>query len=169
MDKDIKHLGELLKDFTFCQFVTVSPEAELTSRLMTLQEPRPDAALWFAADKEHLPAAHLYQDPRVNLSFHRDSDHAWISLSGVAKLNESPRMIQDLWQDDWDIWFSDHNKANVVLIEIEPRTVTFWEPEKGKLSQMASILKTKFTNAKLDFAPNRTCHPSKTDLAATMG
>lgn len=168
MDNNIEHLGELLKDFKFCQFVTLSPEGELTSRPMTLQEPRPDAALWFAADKAHLPAAHLAKDSRVNLSFHRDSDHAWISLSGKATLNDNPRLIQDLWQEDWDVWFSDHNRENVVLIEVEPTTVTFWEPEKGRLGQIASILKTKFTGASLDFASNHTCHPSATELSATM-
>ena len=168
MDKEIIQLGELLQDFKFCQFVSITPEGEIVSRPMTLQKPRPEAPIWFVASQANLPASNLLKDSRINLSFHRGSDHAWVSLSGRAKLNGTPRLIQDLWQEDWDVWFSDENKNEIVLIEVEPTTVTFWEPEKGRLGQLASILKTKFTGAKLAFAPSHTCHPSKTELSAGL-
>lgn len=168
MDKEIAQLGELLKDFKFCQFVTLSANGEMVSRPMTVQPPRPDAPIWFVASQASVPAANLMADSRLNLSFHRSSDHAWISLSGTAKLNGTPRLIQDLWQEDWDTWFSDENRNEVVLIEVEPTTVTFWEPEKGRLSMFASILKAKFADAKLDFAPNHTCHPTKAELSASL-
>lgn len=168
MNKEIEQLGELLQDFKFCQFVTISSEGEMVSRPMTLQTPRPDAPIWFVASQANLPAANLLKDSRVNLSFHRQSDHAWISLSGTANLNGTPRLIQELWQPDWDVWFSEQNRNEIVLIEIEPTSVTFWEPEKGRLSQFASILKAKFTDAKLDFAPNHTCYPTKTELSASL-
>jgi general stress protein 26 len=168
MDKEIEQLGDLLQEFQFCQFVTISPEGEIVSRPMTLQEPRPDSPIWFVASQANQPATNLLTDSRVNLSFHRQSDHAWISMSGTARLNGNPRLIQDLWRKDWDTWFSDQTRNEIVLLEIEPSRVTFWEPEKGQLSLLASILKAKFTGAELDFAPNHTCYPSRRELSASL-
>ena len=94
--RDIEQLGELLGEFKFCQMVTLDGLGEMTSRPMTLQEPRSDAPLWFVATKNSVPGINLMVNPQVNLSFHRDSDHAWISITGRARINDSKRLINDL-------------------------------------------------------------------------
>lgn len=168
MNNEIEHLAKLLDDFRFCQMVTIDGNGEMMSRPMTLQTPRNDAPIWFAATKTDVPGANLLKDPRVNLAFHRDSDHAWISMTGTAKVNTSARIIQDLWKDSWNIWFSDDNKEDVILLEIEPKKVTFWEPEKGQLAQFASIMKSKFTDSTIDFAPSKSLELSRKELSAAL-
>ena len=166
--RDIEQLGELLGEFKFCQMVTLDGSGEMTSRPMTLQEPRPDAPLWFVATKNSVPGMNLMVNPKVNLSFHRDTDHAWISLTGRARINDSKKLINDLWRESWNIFLGDHDKNDIILLEIEPSNVTFWEPEKGRFGQFVDILKAHFTDSTVEHVPTKSCTVSKTELAAVM-
>lgn len=165
----LKQFVELLEDFDTAMLVTETGEGDMTSRPMSLQQPRPDKALWFVALTESSSAQNVQSNGKVNLSFHRTSDHAWVSIAGRAVLNRDRVLIDQLWQKDWDIWFKDGKQTpGIVLIEVQPAQIDFWEPTQGKLGRLWEMAKASFTEGTPEMQPTQTLRVNDTALSGAM-
>lgn len=162
-------LVQLLGEFDTAMLVTQRASGEMVSRPMALQNPRPDRALWFVTTADTASAVNIAATGKVNLSFHRKSDHAWVSVSGVAKLNADRNLIDSLWQDDWSFFFPQGKETpNTVLIDINPDQIDFWEPEHGKIGTLFQIAKAALTDQTPDFPPTHTLRVSDMELTGAM-
>lgn len=169
MPSTIEQLADLLKDFQFCTLTTSDYYGQLHSRPMTLQEARPGCPLWFVSKSDASMVSNLANNNLCNLAFHRRHDHAWVSVAGRARINPDQDLIQKLWSDEWQIWFENGRKTEgMVLVEIEPVHINFWEPEKGKLQMMADMLKAHFFDSDFTLAPTQTCRPDEAELAGAI-
>lgn len=169
MNEKLKAFVELLNDFETAMMVTQTPQGTLISRPMALQEPRADRAIWFVTSSETLSAKNIASTGKVNLSFHRRSDHAWVSLSGRAVLNGDRGLIDSLWKADWEIWFPQGKATpNIVLLEFEPEQIDFWEPAHGKIGTLFQMAKAAVTDGTPDLPPTQTLMVTDLELSGAM-
>lgn len=169
MQTRLQQFVTLLREFRTGMLTTQTSFGHLTTRPMTIQPPRPDKPLWLVAFKGCSSLENLHQSPQVNLSFSRESDKAWISISGRAEINEDRALIEKLWNSEWDIWVGPNTpKSDAVLIEIEPIQIDFWEPEHGKLGRLLELAKAHVSDHTPELAPVKTLHISDSLLASGM-
>lgn len=169
MNEKLKAFVALLDDFDTAMMVTETPQGSLISRPMALQEPRADRALWFVTSSQTLTAKNIASTGKVNLSFHRRSDHAWVSLSGKAILNDDRSLINSLWKSDWEIWFPQGKATpNIVLLEFDPAQIDFWEPAHGKIGTLFQMAKAAVTDSSPELPPTHTLMVSDLELAGAM-
>lgn len=169
MNEKLKAFVALLDDFDTAMMVTETPQGSLISRPMALQEPRADRALWFVTSSQTLTAKNIASTGKVNLSFHRRSDHAWVSLSGKATLNDDRSLINSLWKSDWEIWFPQGKATpNIVLLEFDPEQIDFWEPAHGKIGTLFQMAKAAVTDSSPELPPTQTLMVSDLELAGAM-
>jgi general stress protein 26 len=166
MSKQLKSLVELLKEFDTGMLATRTPYGHISSRPMTLQEPREDRALWIVGSKDSSSVENIKNSSHVNLSMRSSSDQSWVSIAASATLVFNRETIKSLWDDSWDVWFSDPEQA--VLIELEPFQIDFWEPKMGKLGRLFELAKAHLSDSTPDLAPIKTLHISDTLLAPAM-
>jgi general stress protein 26 len=102
----------------------------------------------------------------VNLSFRRSSDQAWISIAATAKLNFNEEEIASLWDNSWNAWLDKPEQA--VLIELEPFSIDFWEPEMGKLGRLLELAKAHVTDSEPDLSPVKSLHINDKLLATAL-
>jgi general stress protein 26 len=169
MNEKLKSFVELLGDFDTAMLVTQLPSADLISRPMAVQQPRPDRALWFVTSSDTVSAQNIAAYQGVNLSFHRSSDHAWVSVSGKAELNSDRALIESLWKPDWGIWFPQgKGTPNLVLVDVEPQQIDFWEPAHGKIGTIFQMAKAAVTDSTPDLPPTQTLRISDLQLSGAL-
>jgi general stress protein 26 len=169
MNDKLKTLVQLLRDFDTAMLVTEVPSGGLISRPMALQDPRPDRALWFVTSSDTVSAQNIAATGKVNLSFHRASDHAWVSVSGRAVINADRSLVESLWKPDWSVWFPEGKQTpNIVLLDIEPEQIDFWESERGKLGTLFEMAKAALTDQQPELAPTRTLKMSDLELSGAL-
>lgn len=166
MTKPMKNLVELLREFDVGMLATRTPHGHLSSRPMSLQEPREDRALWMVSSKDSSCVQNIKNSTHVNLSMRSSSDQSWVSIAATASLNFNKDLINSLWDDSWDIWIPDREQA--VLIELEPFQIDFWEPEMGKLGRLFELAKAHMTDSSPNLAPVKTLHVSDALLAPAL-
>lgn len=149
---EIEKFVDLLNDFRFCMMTTEGADGRWHTRPMTLQDPTEDRAIWFVAVRDSKSAANLRHSHRLQLSFLRSSDGAWISIWGRAELDDKVEHLRQLWKDNWDIWFDEADKfERAVLVNVEPIQIEFWEPKKGRFHQFADMIKARYSDSSITF------------------
>jgi general stress protein 26 len=169
MNEQLTALVQLLDDFDTAMLVTEQANGELVSRPMSVQEPRPDRALWFVTSTDTASAQNVAGNTRINLTFHRKTDHAWVSISGKAVINGDRILLDSLWKSDWEIWFPQGKATpNIVLLDIIPERIDFWEPAHGKIGTLFQMAKAAVTDTSPDLPPTQTLRVSDLELAGAM-
>ena len=146
-------LYELIDEVEIAMMTTRRPDGHLRSRAMATQKPAAGADLWFVAREGTGKLAEIAHDPHINLSYFKNSNTEWVSVSGEAKLSRDRAKIHELYAPDWALWFDKagdgrHGTADdprIVLIGVTvfaaeflaidaPRPVLLFEMAKGWLT-----------------------------------
>jgi general stress protein 26 len=93
------------------------------------------ADLWFVTCAGTAKLDDIRHDPHVNLSYFRDSDQEWVSVSGTAILSRNPQTIARLYSTEWRLWFPDRGDSRdgtaqdprIVLIGVTVHAAEFLE------------------------------------------
>jgi general stress protein 26 len=147
---ELEKLYEQIDDLEIAMMTTRRPDAHLESRAMATQKRALGADIWFVGAEGSGKIRDIELDPHVNLAYYKDRTREWISVSGIATLSRDREKIQELYEPDWKIWFTDdgdprHGTADdprLVLIGVEvhaatllavdkPRPVVFYEMVKS--------------------------------------
>lgn len=118
--------------------VTRRPDGHLRARAMANQKRAGGADLWFVTAEGSAKLQDLEHDPHINLSYFRDSNREWISVSGTAVISRDRDKIRELYMPDWKIWFGDEgnpldgtpNDPRMVLIGVTVHAAEFLEVNK---------------------------------------
>ena len=131
---------ELVEDLETAMMTTRQPDGHLRSRAMANQKRAAGADLWFVAREGTAKLADLAHDPHVNLSYFRNSNREWVSVSGLATITRDRDKIRELWAADWKIWFPDEgdprhgtpDDPRMVLIGVTIHGAEFLEVDKPR-------------------------------------
>lgn len=150
---DIRTVAELLEGERFGFLTTITMDGRLTSRPMTLQEVEFDGDLWFFAERDSNPVAHIAASPEVNLG--AGSGGSWVSLTGDAEIVEDVAKKRELWNSAVGAWFPQGpDDDSVVLIKVHADSAEYWDTPGGRLATAFSFAKAKLTGQRIEGGEN---------------
>jgi len=160
MKSELDKFYELVKDINIAMMTTRRADGQLFSRPMANQKRAAGADLWFVTSENTAKLRDLGQDPHVNLSYFRDSNMEWISVSGTASLSRDRDKIRELYASDWKAWFPEEgdprhgtvDDPRFVLIGVEVHAAQFLEVNKPKPVILYEFVKGWLTGKDPDIA-----------------
>lgn len=141
---------ELLRKAPLVMLVTVSPDGDLQSRPMTIQQVEDDGDVWFFLGAGSQQARAIEAEPRVNVAIgHTDW---WLSVSGRARLTQDRATIEELWNSQVEAWFpGGRNDPDVALLHVEATSAEYWDsPGGGRVSSLFHFVKSRVTGTRME-------------------
>lgn len=150
---ELERFYSLVDEIEIAMMTTRRKDGHLESRAMATQKRASGADLWFVAADGSGKTRDIAADPHVNLAYYKDRTREWISVSGVATLSRDREKIQELYEPDWKIWFTDegdprHGTADdprLVLIGVEVHAATLLEVNKPRPVVFYEMVKSLVT------------------------
>ncbi|MGH9218046.1 MAG: pyridoxamine 5'-phosphate oxidase family protein [Vicinamibacterales bacterium] len=159
MATDLEKFYSAIESIDTAMMVTRRADGHMRARAMANQKQAGGADLWFVTKAGSAKLADLERDPHINLSYYRDGNREWISVSGTAIVSRDREKIRELYQPDWKIWFDEqgdplHGTANdprMVLIGVTVHAAEFLEVNKPKPVLLFEIVKGWVTGSEPEF------------------
>lgn len=144
---DREKLAHLIKDFRIAMFTTQDADGALVSRPLAVQEAEFDGDLWFLVSKRTALGA-TPADSVANVAL--SSDGAWVSLAGTARLVESPKKIDELWNPMIDAWFGGgEDDPDVGVLKFTAESAEYWD-SPGRIATVFRFVRAKITGHRMD-------------------
>jgi general stress protein 26 len=151
---ELEKFYALIEDLSFAMMTTRRADGHLRARAMANQRQAPGADLWFVTCAGTDKLGDLRHDPHVNLSYFRDSNQEWVSVSGIAELSRERDTIHELYSTEWRLWFPDRGDSRdgtaddprIVLIGVTIHAAEFLEATKSRPVVIYELVKGWLTN-----------------------
>jgi general stress protein 26 len=124
-------------------------DGHLRSRAMATQKRAEGADLWFVCKDDSAKLADITHDSHINLSYYRNSNREWVSVSGIALISRDRDKIRELYASDWKMWFDNQgdprhgtpDDPRIVLIAVTVHAAEFLEVNKSKPVRLFELVK----------------------------
>lgn len=121
-----ERLREILKDFDTVMLVTSTIDGQLRSRPMSVAAWRDDGMLYFATSIDSAKVEEIARQPRVGVV--AQGRNQYVSISGTARLIRERTLIENLWQEDWRVWFPQgKDDPALTIIAVDPSEAEYWD------------------------------------------
>jgi general stress protein 26 len=127
---------ETIGKVRYCWAVTVSENGGANARPMgrVLGKPGEDEwTVWFLTSGDSRKMAEIQRDPRITISYQRDSDDSYVALVGRAALVADRSEIRNRWEERWndsraliEAFPGGAEDPNAVFIRIEVDRIELW-------------------------------------------
>jgi general stress protein 26 len=151
---ELEKFYEIVEDIETAMMTTRRADGHLRSRAMANQKRAAGADLWFVTTEGSAKLADIASDPHVNLSYFRNSNMEWVSVSGLATISHDRAKIRELFAEDWKAWFTDEGDPRhgtpedprMVLIGVTVHAAEFLEVNKPQPVILFEIVKGWLTS-----------------------
>ena len=155
MKTELEKFYSLVEDIKVAMMTTRRADGHLRSRAMANQRRAAGADLWFVTSEGSAKLDDLRADHHVNLSYYRDGNSEWVSVSGTAALSKDRQKISELYEPDWKMYFSEEgdprhgtpDDPRLVLIGVTVHAAEFLEVNKPKPVILFELVKGWITGA----------------------
>jgi len=163
-------LGKLLEDIDIAMLTTVGRDGYLVSRPLSTQRSTYDGRrVWFFTEADSPKIAEIRRHPKVNLAYASKEKNTYVSLAGVASVNRDRALIEQFWSDAMKAFFPrGKNDPNLVLLEVEPRTVEYWDGPSSFIGKAISFLVARVTKKEELMGENRMLDLRRSPVRATL-
>ena len=143
-------LWSLIKDMRFAMFTTSHGGGHMHGRPMTTQNTGLGAenCLWFFVARSGEPYADISADSNVCLSYAHPGDDTYVSVSGIAHVNNDIERIKALWTKFAEAWFpAGPTDPNLALVEVQITHAHYWNVKESKIHQLFSMSKASVSGS----------------------
>jgi general stress protein 26 len=155
MKSEKDKLYSMIEDIEIAMMTTRRSDGHLRSRAMATQRRADGADLWFVTCDGTGKLNDLAQDQHLNLTYYRESNMEWISVSGTATISHDREKIRELYATDWKAWFPDEGDPRhgtpedprMVLIGVQVHAAEFLEVNKPKPVVLYEVVKGWLTGS----------------------
>jgi general stress protein 26 len=150
-------LGKLLEDIDIAMLTTIGRDGLLVSRPLSTQRSSYDGRrVWFFTEADSPKVGEIRRNPKVNLAYASKEKNTYVSLAGVASVNRDRALIGQFWNDALKAFFpGGKDDPNLVLLEVEPRTVEYWDGPSSLIGKAISFLVARVTKKEELMGENR--------------
>lgn len=155
--KNAAMIGKLLENIDIAMLTTVGAEGYLVSRPLSTQQASFDGRhVWFFTEADSPKVGEIHRHPKVNLAYASKSRNTYVSIAGDARVSRDQGRIDALWNDALKAFFpKGKNDPNLVLLEIEVRTVEYWDGPGSLLGKVISFVVARVTRKEEVMSENR--------------
>lgn len=132
-----------LRDASWVMMTTATDDGKLVSHPMVPQEVTEEADVWFFISLTGGHAEALQASPQVNLSVAEAG--TWLSVSAEVEFVNDRKKVDELWSKDVEGWFESKDDPALGLIRVTSTSAQFWGTPGGKMTALASIIKSRFS------------------------
>lgn len=123
---DRKRLEELIGHFHAAMLVTHAGDGRLRARPLSLAKEHENGVLYFATSSSSPKVGELEQNPSVVVTL-QDS-RRYVSISGTARINRNPTLVDRLWSETWKLWFpKGKDDPELCIVEVTPHEAEYWD------------------------------------------
>jgi general stress protein 26 len=156
---ELEKFYSIVESIETAMLVTRRADGHLRARAMANQKRAGGADLWFVTMEGSAKLVDIEHDSHVNLSYFRDDNREWVSVSGTAIISRDRDKIRELYMPDWKIWFADdgdplHGTADdprMVLIGVTVHAAEFLEVNKPRPVLLFEMVKGFITGEEPQF------------------
>ena len=140
MKSELEKFYAAIESIDTAMMTTRRQDGHMRSRAMANQKKAAGADLWFVCREGTAKLTDLKYDQHINLTYYRNSNREWISVSGTAEVSRDRDKIRELYAPDWRAWFDDEGDARhgtpddprMVLIGVTIHSAEFLEVNKPR-------------------------------------
>ncbi|NNE21306.1 MAG: pyridoxamine 5'-phosphate oxidase family protein [Rhizobiales bacterium] len=153
MNDKVEKVWGHINDIGVCMLTTQTGSG-LRSRPMMAMADSESNTIRFIADRRQAKDDEIKASPEVGLTFCDTSGKVFLSVTGMAKIDQRQQEVRDHWVSMADLWF-DHGKddPNAILIVVTPCLAEYWEG-LGTAAQSIEMIKAKLSGGKPDLGEN---------------
>ena len=176
-NQEIETLARLMKKIDIAMLATVGKGGYLVSRPLSTQTAEFDGErIWFMTEADSPKVAEIKRNPKVNVAYSSKDANTYISAAGDARVRRDQALIDSFWNDAMNAFFpKGKDDPNLTLIEVQVRTIEYWDGPGSWLGKAATFLVARFTgnddvmaeNRIVDVATGRSVKPPGTDRPGT--
>lgn len=176
-NQEIETLARLMKKIDIAMLATVGKGGYLVSRPLSTQTAEFDGErIWFMTEADSPKVAEIKRNPKVNVAYSSKDANTYISAAGDARVRRDQALIDSFWNDAMKAFFpKGKDDPNLTLIEVQVRTIEYWDGPGSWLGKAATFLVARFTgnddvmaeNRIVDVATGRSVKPPGTDRPGT--
>jgi general stress protein 26 len=150
-------LGKLIEDIDIAMLTTVGADGELVSRPLSTQRSQYDGRrVWFFTEGDSPKVGEIRRHPKVNLAYASKDKNTYVSVAGRARVLRDQAMIDQFWNDALKAFFpKGKDDPNLVLLEVEPRTVEYWDGPGTWLGKVVAFVVARVTKREEVMGENR--------------
>lgn len=109
----------------------------LRARPMFTVQHRFDGTLWFITSESSAKVDEIADNQQVCLSFAREKDGVYVSLSGTAALVSDEALIEKFWNASAEHWFErGKGDPDAVLLEVHVERAEVWDARSNTMTRL---------------------------------
>ena len=85
----------------YCMLITLGEGGEANARLVQPFEPEPDMTIWVGTWSKSRKVREVRRDGRVTLAFYDKESTAYVTLLGLAQIENELNNKRKFWRDEW--------------------------------------------------------------------
>ena len=140
MKSELEKFYAEIESIDTAMMTTRRSDGHLRARAMANQKRAAGADLWFVCKEGTAKLDDIAHDPHINLSYYRDGNREWVSVSGTAVISHDRAKIKELYAPDWKMWFDEEgdprhgtpDDPRMVLIGVTVHAAEFLEINKPR-------------------------------------
>ena len=149
MSTELEKFYDAIDSIATAMMTTRRADGHFHARAMANQKRAAGADLWFVCKDGSAKLSDLTNDSHIGLTYYRDSNREWVSVSGVATISRDRAKIHELYEPDWKMWFDDDgdprhgtpDDPRMVLIGVTVHAAEFLEINKSKPVLLFELVK----------------------------
>jgi general stress protein 26 len=129
-DQHRQRLREILDDAP-AVLLTTRARDRLHTVPMDLQRVEDDGTMYFATSTSTVKTSEIEADPRVQVAFQGKTRFAVVD--GQARLSQDRALIDELWKEDWKLWFPEGKaQPDLAIVIVTPDRGEYWDKSGTK-------------------------------------
>jgi len=119
-------------------FTTTTPDGEMHSRPMLVQDIDDDGWLWFITDRSSRKACELLRNPDATVVFQSSRGDRYVSAQGTAVVVHDDHKVKQIWNPTYRAWFPKGRRdPEIVLVALRVARVDYWLVPRSRLARVA--------------------------------
>jgi len=145
---DSGEVWDLAEKIGFCMLTTQAGE-DLKARPMSAYIERVENALYFLTDVKSHKDDEVAQHPNVCLAFADTNKQKYVSISGVAEVQNDREKIRELWSTPARAWWDSPDDSSIRILKVTPSAAEYWD-SPGTAMSYIKMAAAAVTRAKPD-------------------
>jgi general stress protein 26 len=151
-EDDHEKVWELAGKIGFCMLSTQS-DTELKARPMSAHAQRDANAFYFLTDVASHKDDEVSRHPNVCLAFADSKGQKYLSLSGVATIENDRGKIRELWATPAKAWWDNAEDPSIRILKVTPSSAEYWD-SPGTVISYIKMAAAVVTSSKPDMGEN---------------